>query len=178
MILLFIFFFPSEWFQSCCCFVLMTSSPLKRRNKAWHLTWREREETSSSQTKPHLHNKGTFQRNWKAQSKCSDFWANLPHLEGLHKTEVAYLLLTQQLRVWFLAFPRMSLLMWLRFVNGTALKSGQRLENVNRTHLVPVCGNQTQLKLLSYALIVSKLFKEKRIKCGSVIPKARKWAIQ
>ena len=39
---------------------------------------------------------------------------------GLHSTEVAYLLLTQQPRVLFSVFPRIFLLMLLRFIDSTA----------------------------------------------------------
>ena len=38
----------------------------------------------------------------------------------LHSTEVAFLLLTQQPQVRFSAFPRIFLLMLLRFIDGTA----------------------------------------------------------
>ena len=50
-------------------------------------------------------------------------------------TEVAYLLLTQKPLVWFSAFPRTFHLMLLRFIDGTAKNSAQRLDNVNWTHL-------------------------------------------
>ena len=55
-------------------------------------------------------------------------------------TEVAYLLLTQQHWVQFLAFPRIFLLMLLTFIDWTAQNSGQRLDNVNKTHLVLASG--------------------------------------
>ena len=42
----------------------------------------------------------------------------------LHSTEVAFLLLTQQPQVRFSAFPSFFLLMLLRFIDGTAWKSG------------------------------------------------------
>ena len=46
------------------------------------------------------------------------------------------LLLTQQPQVRFSAIPRIFLLLLLRFIDGTGLNSGQRLDNVNRAHLV------------------------------------------
>ena len=57
--------------------------------------------------------------------------------QGLHSTEVAFLLLTQQPRVQFSAFPKnfiWNFLLLLGFIDGTG--RGQRLENVNQTHLV------------------------------------------
>ena len=53
---------------------------------------------------------------------------------GLHSTEVAYLLLSQQPRIQFLVLPIIFLLMLPRFIDGTALNSGQTLDNVNRMH--------------------------------------------
>ena len=50
--------------------------------------------------------------------------------EGLHSTEVAFLP-----RVEFSAYLRIFLLMVISFTAGTALNSGQRLDNVNQTHL-------------------------------------------
>ena len=52
---------------------------------------------------------------------------------GLHSSEVAYLLLSQQPWVQCSAFPRNFLLMVLRFIDGTAKKSRQWLDYVNRT---------------------------------------------
>ena len=61
---------------------------------------------------------------------------------GLHSTEVAHLLLTQQFQVQFSAFPRIFLLMLLRFIHSTAYNSGHSLDNVNRTHLVLARGKR------------------------------------
>ena len=44
------------------------------------------------------------------------------------------------LLVRFSAFPRIFILMFLRFTGSTNLNSGQRLDNVNQTHLVLVSG--------------------------------------
>ena len=68
---------------------------------------------------------------------------------GLHKAEVAYLLLTQQPQARFSAFSRLFLLMLLRLIDGTAYNSGQRLDNVDRTHLVLVSGKLGLQKYLS-----------------------------
>ena len=65
---------------------------------------------------------------------------------GLQSTEAAYLLLTQQPLVWFLAFPRVFFLMLLRFIDASAQKSGQRLDIVNRTHLVLASGKRVLQK--------------------------------
>ena len=62
------------------------------------------------------------------------------HHSDSHSTEGAYLLLTQQPRVWYSVFPRNIHLMWLRFIDSTAYNSGQRLVNVNCTHLVLASG--------------------------------------
>ena len=59
---------------------------------------------------------------------------------GLHSREVAYLLLTQQPWVQFLAFPRIFLLMLFRFIDSAALNKGQRFDNVNRFDLVLASG--------------------------------------
>ena len=59
----------------------------------------------------------------------------------LHSSEVAYLLLTQQPRVHLSGNLSMFLLMFVRFIDGTAQNSGQRLDNVNRPHLVVASGN-------------------------------------
>ena len=59
---------------------------------------------------------------------------------------IAFLLLTQQPRVWFSAFPRFfrNFLMLLRFINSSALLRAWTVQNkcliVNRTHLVLACG--------------------------------------
>ena len=55
---------------------------------------------------------------------------------GLHTTEVAYLLLIQNPWIRFLALLRTFLLMLLKFIDGTILNSGQRLDNVNQSHVV------------------------------------------
>ena len=55
-------------------------------------------------------------------------------LGELHSTEVAYLLLTQQPWVRFSLFSRIFLLTSLRFMGSE--EGGQRLDNVNETHLV------------------------------------------
>ena len=39
-----------------------------------------------------------------------------------------------------LGFPKNFFLMLLRFIDGTAKASGQKLDNVNRTHLVLAIG--------------------------------------
>ena len=67
---------------------------------------------------------------------------------GLHRTEVAFLLLTQRPWVLFSAFPSIFPLMLLRFIDDIAKSSGQRLDNVNRTHLVLASG---KLVLQKYA---------------------------
>ena len=59
------------------------------------------------------------------------------------------MLLTQQPGVRFSAFPRIRLLMLLRFFDGTAYNSGQRLENVNRTHLLPASGKLVLKKIIA-----------------------------
>ena len=59
---------------------------------------------------------------------------------GLQNTEVAYLLLTQQPWVRYSVFPRIFLLMLLRFIDSTALNIGQILEYVNWTHLALASG--------------------------------------
>ena len=59
-------------------------------------------------------------------------------LGELHSTEVAYLLLTQQPWVRFSPYLRIFLLMLLRFMDW--IESGQRLDNVNGTHLVLASG--------------------------------------
>ena len=61
---------------------------------------------------------------------------------GVRSKEAAQLLLTQQPRVRFSAFPRIFLLMLLRFIRSTAYNSGQWLDNVNRTHLVLARGKR------------------------------------
>ena len=63
---------------------------------------------------------------------------------GLHSTKVAYLPLTQQPQVWFSAFPRIFLLILLRFIGSTAWNTGQMLDNVNRTYLVLASGKLLQ----------------------------------
>ena len=50
---------------------------------------------------------------------------------GAAKPEVAYLLLTQQPWVRYSVFPRIFLLMLLRFIDSIALNIGQMLEFVN-----------------------------------------------
>ena len=54
----------------------------------------------------------------------------------MHSSEAAYLPLTQQPQVRFSMLPRIFLLMLLIFIDDTVYDSGQRLDNVNRTHLV------------------------------------------
>ena len=51
----------------------------------------------------------------------------------LHSTEVGFLLLTQQPQIQFWAFPRICILMLLRFIDRIYC---QRLDNVNQTNLV------------------------------------------
>ena len=79
---------------------------------------------------------------------------------GLHSTEVAQLPLTQQPRVRFLVFPITFLLMLLSFIEGSTSNSGQRLENVNGTHLVLASGKLVLQKpqiLGAACLIVNEL---------------------
>ena len=66
--------------------------------------------------------------------------SNLTWGGGQHSTVVAYLLLTQLPWVWFLAFPRIFLLMLLRFINSPDKNSGQRLDTFNQNHLVLASG--------------------------------------
>ena len=64
--------------------------------------------------------------------------------------------------------PRIFLLMLLRFINGTAKNSRQRLDNVNQTHLVLAIGKLVQQKrsienpnplcILTYFIAMSNLF--------------------
>ena len=85
--------------------------------------------------------RGQFRESLKKMKEAKDeldqvpFFASNDYFEGLHSTEVAYLLLIQQPRVQFLAFPRIFLFMLLRFIDGTAKNSGQRLDNVKQTNL-------------------------------------------
>ena len=76
--------------------------------------------------------------------------------DGQHGREVAHLLLTQQPRVQFLAYPNFFLLMLLRFIYGTAQNSGQRLHNVKGTHLVLASGKLVLQKRLDEKCIASK----------------------
>ena len=52
------------------------------------------------------------------QKKSTLLATKNPKHEGLHSTEVAYLLLTQQPQVRFLTFPKKFLSMLLRFIDG------------------------------------------------------------
>ena len=51
-------------------------------------------------------------------------------VEGLQSAEVSYLLLTQQLQVQFCVLPKNVLLILLRFIDGAAQKSVQRLDDM------------------------------------------------
>ena len=64
----------------------------------------------------------------------------------IRRSEVAYLLLAQQPQVQLLVFPRIFLYMLLRFIDSTAKNSGQRLDNVNQTHLVVLASGKLELK--------------------------------
>ena len=55
----------------------------------------------------------------------------------------------KQPQVQFSAFPIIFLLTLLRFIGGTAESSGQRLDNVNRTHLVLASGKLVPQKFYS-----------------------------
>ena len=65
---------------------------------------------------------------------------------------IAYLLPTQQLWVRFSTFPRIFVLMLLRFIDGTGYNIGQRNDNVNQTHLV-LAGGKLELQLRLILLI-------------------------
>ena len=58
----------------------------------------------------------------------------------LHCTKVAFLLLTQQTWVQFLAFPKMYFVVAEINQQHWSEESGQRVENVDRTHLVLASG--------------------------------------
>ena len=75
-----------------------------------------------------------------ASNQNNVFWG------GGHSTEVAYLLFTQQFQVWFSAFLRIFLLMLLIIINGTAVNSGERLDNINQIPLVLASGKRVLLK--------------------------------
>ena len=66
---------------------------------------------------------------------------------GLHRTEVAFLLLTQRPWVLFSALPSIFPLIFLRFIDGIAKNSGQRLDNVNQTHLDQASGKLVLQKI-------------------------------
>ena len=55
-------------------------------------------------------------------------WGAAQHRGGI------YLLLTRQPRVQFSAFPRIIILILLRFIGGMACSGQKRLDNVNQTH--------------------------------------------
>ena len=65
----------------------------------------------------------------------------------LNSTEVACLVLTKKPWVRVSEFPRIFLSMLVIFIDGTTLNSGQRLANVNQTHLELVSGKLVLQKL-------------------------------
>ena len=75
-----------------------------------------------------------FLKKWKQRPRIR--FKQSEAIGGLCSPEVAYLLLTRQPQVRFTAFPRIPLLVLLRFVDGSNQNSGQSLDNGNRTHLV------------------------------------------
>ena len=74
-------------------------------------------------------------RNFDRNHNCVESIVRLGGGEGLHSTEVAFLLLTQRPRVQFSAFPfaEINRRFWIE-------ESGQRLENIDRTHLLLASG--------------------------------------
>ena len=65
---------------------------------------------------------------------------NNPDVGGLFSTEVAFLLLTQQPQVRFPALPKIYINVAVTYQQRWLEENGQRLENVDRTHLVLASG--------------------------------------
>ena len=82
---------------------------------------------------------------------------------GLRNTEAAYLLFTQQPQVRFSPFPIIFLLMLLIFIDGTAGSSGQILDNVNQTYVVPASGKLVIQKKEQASETTDKKFKSERL---------------
>ena len=63
--------------------------------------------------------------------------------------------------------PRIFLLMLLRFIDGTAYNSGQRLDNVNQPRLVLTSGKQVLQKKIDVASGSGSILKASQYHCHS-----------
>ena len=97
----------SPW-PSCCCWTCFQRLPAGDKKKLLEKFARVWKNAADAETKGNeRHPLSRYKKIW-----CLGGW-------GLHSTEVAYLLLTQQPLVLFSVFPRIFFLLILRFIDGS-----------------------------------------------------------